>query len=37
MDVFAGAREIISALASRIVLSGQAREDYVASRALSRV
>lgn len=37
MSVFAEAREIISALASRIVLRGPARDDYVATRALSRI
>lgn len=37
MAVFAEAREIVNALASRIVLRGPARDDYVASRGLSRV
>lgn len=37
MSVFAEAREIVNGLASRIVLRGAARDDYVASRTLSRI
>lgn len=37
MAMFAEARETVSVLSSSIVLRGAARDDYVASRALSRV
>jgi len=37
MSLFAESRDIITSLASRIVLRGGARDEYVSSRALSRV